>query len=180
MLQMTKARNSLQAFSAFPAGVPTRLQNSIILEAEASQWLHRWIPGPSHCQEDVKSPAPENTENSLEPGCDFQRKCDINTTHHRQGFWAGSRRASSPRETPGMNSSAWPPSLLPSPGDQRAADSLQQGWRMGSTLETRCHLSHEHQGTKHPITYLTSCPRVTVGPRECWPVKIYPVSFKPH
>ena len=35
MLQITKARNSLQAFSAFPAGVPTRPQNSIILEAGA-------------------------------------------------------------------------------------------------------------------------------------------------
>ena len=176
MLQITKARNSLQAFSAFPAGVPTRPQNSIILEAGGSQRWHRWIPGPSHCQEDVKSPTPENTENSLEPGRDFQSKCDINTIHHKQGFWAGSRHACPPRESPGMNSSAWPPS----PGDQSAADSLQQGWRMGLILETRCHLSLEHQGRKHSITYLTSYPRVTVGQRECWPVKIYPVSFKPH
>ena len=28
-------------------------------------------------------------------------------------------------------------------GDQSAADSLQWGWRAGSTLETRCHLSLE-------------------------------------
>ena len=60
-----------------------------------------------------------------------------------------------------MNFSAWPPSAASLSGDQSAADSLQQGWRVGSTLETRCHLSLEYQGTKHPITYLTSCPRVT-------------------
>ena len=110
MLQITKAKNSLQAFSAFPVDVPIRPQNSIILEAGGSQWWHRWIPGPSHCQEDVKSPAPENTESSLEPGCDFQTKSDVNAIHHKQVFWAGSRCACSPRESPGMNFSAWPPS----------------------------------------------------------------------
>ena len=67
----------------------------------------------------------------------------------------------STRESPGMNSSPWPPSPASLSGDQSAADSLQQGWRVGWTLETRCHLSLEHLGTKHPITYLTSCPRVT-------------------
>ena len=49
-----------------------------------------------------------------------------------------------------MNSSVWPPSSASLSGDQSAADSLQQGWRVGWTLETRCHLSLEHQGTKHP------------------------------
>ena len=112
MLQITKAKNSLQAFSAFSASIPTRPQNSIILEAGGSQRWHRWIPGPSHCQEDVKSPAPENTENSLEPGCDLQSKSDVNTIRHKQGFWAGSRRACSPRESPGTNSSAWPPPFV--------------------------------------------------------------------
>ena len=110
MIQITKAKNSLQAFSAFPAGVPTRPQNSITLEAGGSQRWHRWIPGPSHCQEDVKSPAPENTESSLEPGCDFQTKSDVNAIHHKQVFLAGSSCACSPRESPGMNFSAWPPS----------------------------------------------------------------------
>ena len=49
-----------------------------------------------------------------------------------------------------MNSPAWPPSSASLSGDQSVADSLQQGWRSGSTLETRCHLSLEHQGTKYP------------------------------
>ena len=48
-----------------------------------------------------------------------------------------------------MNSPAWPPSPASLSGDQSSADSLQRGWRAGWTLETRCHLSLEHQGTKH-------------------------------
>ena len=97
----------------------------------------------------------------------------------RQGFWAGSRLDCSPRERPGMNSSARPPSPASLLGDQ-SCRWFQQGWWAGSTLETRCHLSLEYQGTKDPTTYLTSCPRVTVGQRECTPVKSHPVSFKPH
>ena len=31
-----------------------------------------------------------------------------------------------------------------------AGDSLGQGWRAGLTLETRCHLGLEHQGTQTP------------------------------
>ena len=61
-----------------------------------------------------------------------------------------------------------------------AGDSLQEGWKVGLTLETRCYLSLEHQGTKHPITYLTSSPRVRAGQRESGPVKGHLVSFKPH
>ena len=49
-----------------------------------------------------------------------------------------------------MNASAWPPSPASLSGDQSAADSLQPEWRAGLTLETKCHLSLEHQGTKHP------------------------------
>ena len=72
--------------------------------------------GPSPCQEDAESPAPENTENSLEPGSHFQSKCcDINTIHYRQG---GSRCGCSPRKNPGMNSPAWPPSPASLTGDE--------------------------------------------------------------
>ena len=71
------------------------------------------------------------------------------------------------------------PHLLPCREIKAAADSLQQAWWPGSTLETRYHLNLEHQGTKHPTTYLTSCPRVSAGQRERTPVKSHPVSFKP-
>ena len=58
-----------------------------------------------------QSLAPESTENSLELDSHFHSKCcDVNTIHHRQSFWGGSRHGCSPRESPGVNSSVWPPS----------------------------------------------------------------------
>ena len=78
-----------------------------------------------------------------------------------------------------MNFSAWPPSPASLSGDQSAADSLQQGWRVGSTLETRCHLSLEHQGTQ------TLCQLSHLMPKsyrlgESRPMKSHPVSLKIH
>ena len=127
-------------------------------EAGCSQGWCRGITGPITLSEGWW----ESSSNSLEPGSHFLSKWGyVNTIHHSQGFWAGNRHGCSPRKSTGMNSPEWPPSPASLSEDQSAADSLQQGWRAGSILETRCHLSLERQGTKHPITYLTSCPRVT-------------------
>ena len=78
-----------------------------------------------------------------------------------------------------MNFSAWPPSPASLSGDQSAADSLQQGWKVGSTLQVRYYLSLEHQGTQTPH-HLLHLKAKSYRPRESGPMKIYPVSFKSH
>ena len=150
MLQIIKARDSVQAFSSAQhvSQAPPEL---ISLDTRCSQGWQGEFRGPSPCQEYAKSPAPESTENSLKPGSHFLSKWgDINTIHHRQGFWAERRCGCLPRESPGVNSPAWPPSPASLSGDQSCKWFSLVGMRVGSTLETRCHLSLEHQGTKTP------------------------------
>ena len=53
------------------------------------------------------------------------------------------------------------------------------GMEGGSTLETRYHLSLEHQGAQTPHHLLHLKPK-SYRPGESGPMKIYPVSFKPH
>ena len=134
-----------------PTRCPNHPQNSASLDTGCSQGWYRWILGLITLSGGPENPTRESRENSLEPGSHFHStESDINTVHHRQGFWAGSRHGCFPRERPGVNSSAWPPSSASLSGDQSAADSLLQVWKVGSTLETRYHLSLENQGTQTP------------------------------
>ena len=83
-------------------------------EAGCSQGWCRGITGPITLSEGWW----ESSSNSLEPGSHFLSKWGyVNTIHHSQGFWAGSRHGCSPTESPGMNSPEWPPSPASLSGD---------------------------------------------------------------
>lgn len=107
--------------------------------------------GPSPCQKDGESPAPESTENSLEPdSCFLSKCCDINTIHHRQSFWAGSRCGSSPRESPGVNSSPWPPSPASLVRRSKCSWLFSSGMEGGVDFRNQLSSQPWTQGTKTP------------------------------
>lgn len=141
MLQIRKPGSSAQAFSAAPAGMPTHPQNSVHLEVGCSQRWCRWILSPSSCKEETKSPTTETTENSLEPGSHFHSKCcDVNTMSTNLVMFITNKASEeeahgcSPRESPGENFSAWPPSPASLSEDQCCSWFSPVG-RVGSTLE---------------------------------------------
>ena len=136
--------------------------------------------GPSPCQKDGKSPAPESTENSLEPGsCFLSKCCDINTIHYGQGFWAGSRCGCSPRESPGVNSAPWPPS--PASLVRRSKCSWFSPAGMEGRVDFRNQVSSQPwtPGNQTPYHLPHLMPKsYRLG--ESGPMKSHPVSLKSH
>ena len=106
---------------------------------------------------ECQSLAPESTENSPESDSHLHSKCcDVITDKASEEEACGC----STRESPGMNSSPWPPSPASLSGDQSAADFLQ--WGGWGRLQKPVSPCLNTRKLKDPITYFTSYPPVTV------------------
>lgn len=182
MLQVRKAGSSDQAFPAAPAGVPTRPQNSVHMEAGGGgpQGQCGRILGPIILSGGARSPAPESTENLLEPHSHPRANAVTSTLLITDK--ASEKEADmlvTQRESWGELFSLATLTCFPSQEIKAAGASFQQGWRMECTLEIRCHLSLERWGhqTPHHLPHLM--PKRHRIQQESTPTKSYPVSSKP-
>lgn len=173
MLQVRKAGSSDQAFPAAPAGVPTRPQNSVHMEAGGGGSLGQCGRnlGPIILSGGARSPAPESTENSLEPRSHPRANAVTSTLLITDK--ASEKEADmlvTQEESWGELFSLATLTCFPPQEIKAAGASFHQGWRVGSTLEIRCRFSLEDSLGK-PNTPSSTSPHAQESqhPRESRP-----------